>query len=195
MAWSPRSAIENAVIAVAAMIALFVFLSTTTTGKAMRATSFDREAAAMMGIDIDRVIVFTFVLGLSFLLLLVVALHASLGIRVFLIDLGAEVKTQKAIIVSDALHDAGFRERCQRRYHELRSAGHTLLLVSHEPRTIAAFCDRALLLEGGRITDVIDRPGIVAPTDVRFDLPGHFIALCSRFDDNRYGNPLQSPFY
>jgi len=29
----------------------------------MRATSFDREAAAMMGIDIDRVIVFTFVLG------------------------------------------------------------------------------------------------------------------------------------
>ena len=35
----------------------------TRTGKAMRATSFDREAAAMMGIDIDRVIVFTFVLG------------------------------------------------------------------------------------------------------------------------------------
>jgi branched-chain amino acid transport system permease protein len=29
----------------------------------MRAVSFDREAAAMMGIDIDRVIVFTFVLG------------------------------------------------------------------------------------------------------------------------------------
>jgi branched-chain amino acid transport system permease protein len=29
----------------------------------MRATSFDREAAAMMGIDIDKVIVFAFVLG------------------------------------------------------------------------------------------------------------------------------------
>ena len=29
----------------------------------MRATSYDREAAAMMGIDVDRVIVFTFVLG------------------------------------------------------------------------------------------------------------------------------------
>jgi ABC-type polysaccharide/polyol phosphate transport system ATPase subunit len=26
-----------------------------------------------------------------------------------------------------------------------------MLLVSHEPRTIAAFCDRALLLEEGRI--------------------------------------------
>jgi ABC-type polysaccharide/polyol phosphate transport system ATPase subunit len=26
-----------------------------------------------------------------------------------------------------------------------------MLLVSHDPRTITAFCDRALLLEGGRI--------------------------------------------
>ena len=34
---------------------------------------------------------------LQFLLLLVVALHASLGIRVFLIDLGANVKTQKIL--------------------------------------------------------------------------------------------------
>jgi branched-chain amino acid transport system permease protein len=32
-------------------------------GKAMRATSYDREAASMMGIDVDRVIVFAFVLG------------------------------------------------------------------------------------------------------------------------------------
>ena len=34
---------------------------------------------------------------LQFILLLVVALHASLGIRVFLIDLGAEVKTQRIL--------------------------------------------------------------------------------------------------
>jgi branched-chain amino acid transport system permease protein len=45
------------------MIALWLLVTRTTTGKAMRATSYDREAAAMMGIDIDRVIVFTFVLG------------------------------------------------------------------------------------------------------------------------------------
>ena len=45
------------------MIVLWVLVTRTRTGKAMRATSFDREAAAMMGVDIDRVIVFTFVLG------------------------------------------------------------------------------------------------------------------------------------
>ena len=32
-------------------------------GKAMRATSYDREAAAMMGIDVDRVIAITFFIG------------------------------------------------------------------------------------------------------------------------------------
>ena len=45
------------------MILLWMLVTRTRTGKAMRATSFDREAAAMMGIDIDRVIVFTFVIG------------------------------------------------------------------------------------------------------------------------------------
>ena len=45
------------------MILLWLLVNRTRTGKAMRATSFDREAAAMMGIDIDRVIVFTFILG------------------------------------------------------------------------------------------------------------------------------------
>src|SRR5205814_6999491 len=45
------------------MIVLWLLVNRTRTGKAMRATSYDREAAAMMGIDIDRVIVFAFVLG------------------------------------------------------------------------------------------------------------------------------------
>jgi branched-chain amino acid transport system permease protein len=45
------------------MIALTLFVARTKLGKAMRATAFDREAAAMMGIDVDRVIVTTFLIG------------------------------------------------------------------------------------------------------------------------------------
>jgi branched-chain amino acid transport system permease protein len=45
------------------MLVLWVLVTRTRIGKAMRATSHDREAAAMMGINIDRVIVFAFVLG------------------------------------------------------------------------------------------------------------------------------------
>jgi ABC-type polysaccharide/polyol phosphate transport system ATPase subunit len=50
-----------------------------------------------------------------------------------------------------AVGDAGFRKRCERRYLDLRALGHTVLIVSHEPPIIAKFCDRALLLDGGRV--------------------------------------------
>jgi branched-chain amino acid transport system permease protein len=45
------------------MVGLTLLVSRSTLGKAMRATAFDREAAAMMGIDVDRVIVSTFLIG------------------------------------------------------------------------------------------------------------------------------------
>jgi ABC-2 type transport system ATP-binding protein len=50
-----------------------------------------------------------------------------------------------------AVGDAGFRARCEERYRQLRAAGHTVILVSHDPRIVSAFCDRALLLDGGRV--------------------------------------------
>ena len=45
------------------MVALTIFVARTQIGRAMRATSFDLEAASMMGIDVDRVIVVTFLVG------------------------------------------------------------------------------------------------------------------------------------
>jgi len=45
------------------MVALTIFIARTQVGRAMRATSFDLEAASMMGIDVDRVIVVTFLIG------------------------------------------------------------------------------------------------------------------------------------
>jgi branched-chain amino acid transport system permease protein len=51
------------VTTVALMVSLTLFVAKTRLGKAMRATAYDREAAAMMGIDIDRVIVVTFFIG------------------------------------------------------------------------------------------------------------------------------------
>jgi branched-chain amino acid transport system permease protein len=49
--------------AVALMAGLIALVRYTQFGKAMRAVSFDREAAAMMGIDPDRVIATTFFVG------------------------------------------------------------------------------------------------------------------------------------
>jgi branched-chain amino acid transport system permease protein len=50
-------------VTVALMVALTVLVARTPIGKAMRATAYDREAAAMMGIDVDRVIASTFFFG------------------------------------------------------------------------------------------------------------------------------------
>jgi ABC-type polysaccharide/polyol phosphate transport system ATPase subunit len=59
-----------------------------------------------------------------------------------------------------AVGDAGFRERCEERYVQLHRDGHSMLLVSHDPRAISTFCTRAVLLEGGKV--VMDG----APADV-----------------------------
>ena len=50
-------------IALLLMMALHLFVNRTRLGKAMRATAQDAEAARMMGIDVDRVIVTAFFLG------------------------------------------------------------------------------------------------------------------------------------
>ncbi len=51
------------VAAVLMMLALYFFVQRTKTGRAMRAVAEDKEAAALMGVDVDRTIVITFALG------------------------------------------------------------------------------------------------------------------------------------
>ncbi|MBM4332969.1 MAG: branched-chain amino acid ABC transporter permease [Deltaproteobacteria bacterium] len=64
--WDFRILKFQAVVIVAAallMAALYTFIQRTRVGKAIRAVSEDKEASALMGIDIDRMIVTTFVIG------------------------------------------------------------------------------------------------------------------------------------
>jgi ABC-type polysaccharide/polyol phosphate transport system ATPase subunit len=59
----------------------------------------------------------------------------------------------RGILVLDetlAVGDAGFKERCEARFRQLRDRGHSAIVVSHNPSVVSTFCDRALLLAGGR---------------------------------------------
>lgn len=63
-------------------------------------------------------------------------------------------KAVRDVLVLDeifAVGDAGFKARCEQRYWELRALGHSAIIVSHNTRIIAEFCDRAILLDGGRV--------------------------------------------
>jgi branched-chain amino acid transport system permease protein len=59
----PRVDIVVIASAVVLMLALYFFVQRTKAGMAMRAVSEDQRVAALMGIDVDRVIVMTFAIG------------------------------------------------------------------------------------------------------------------------------------
>lgn len=61
-----RTGVLIMVLSVLMMVGLYLLIQYTKMGKAMRAVAEDRQTAALMGVDVDRVIVFTFALG-SFL--------------------------------------------------------------------------------------------------------------------------------
>jgi lipopolysaccharide transport system ATP-binding protein len=51
-----------------------------------------------------------------------------------------------------AVGDAGFQYRCVERMRELVQEGRTLVFVSHNMSAIESLCERAILLDHGRIT-------------------------------------------
>jgi lipopolysaccharide transport system ATP-binding protein len=59
-----------------------------------------------------------------------------------------------------AVGDEGFRAKCAKRMEAFRAAGVTLVFVSHDLPAVEALCDRAGLLEGGRLA------AVGAPRDV-----------------------------
>ncbi len=85
------------------------------------------------------------------------------------------------LIVDEALAvgDAYFQQRCLKRMQELRAQGKTMIFVSHDTAAIKALCDRAILLDHGRIVadgpapDVVMRylQGFVLPQEQRFPQP------------------------
>lgn len=58
-----------------------------------------------------------------------------------------------------AVGDAEFQKKCLQKMRTVAQCGRTVLLVSHHMHSVSALCDRALFLEGGKITydgDVIE---------------------------------------
>ncbi|MDR3444402.1 ABC transporter ATP-binding protein [Dyella sp.] len=65
----------------------------------------------------------------------------------------ATVVRPEILIVDEALSvgDAYFVHKCFKRIREFREAGTTLLIVSHDASAIQTLCDRAILIDSGRL--------------------------------------------
>jgi ABC-type polysaccharide/polyol phosphate transport system ATPase subunit len=59
-----------------------------------------------------------------------------------------------------AVGDAAFQQKCFDVFHRLKQEGKTILFVTHDMAAVTRFCDRAMLLERGRI-ETIGAPDIV----------------------------------
>ena len=55
-----------------------------------------------------------------------------------------------------AVGDAAFQQKCADAFHEMKATGKTIILVTHEMSTVREYCDRAMLINGGKIQHIGD---------------------------------------
>jgi ABC-type polysaccharide/polyol phosphate transport system ATPase subunit len=60
-----------------------------------------------------------------------------------------------------AVGDVAFQQKCFDEFTRLKKAGRTIVFVTHDMGAVERFCDRALLMEHGRVVD-IGEPGSIA---------------------------------
>jgi ABC-type polysaccharide/polyol phosphate transport system ATPase subunit len=60
-----------------------------------------------------------------------------------------------------AVGDATFQQKCFDEFHRLKAEGRTILFVTHNMLDVQRFCDRAMLLDEGRVVE-IGEPTLVA---------------------------------
>lgn len=60
-----------------------------------------------------------------------------------------------------AVGDAAFQQKCFEEFFRLKREGRTIVFVSHDMFSVERFCDRAMLIEHGRVTK-IGEPRVIA---------------------------------
>ncbi len=59
-----------------------------------------------------------------------------------------------------AVGDAAFQQKCFDAFRQMKDAGKTILFVTHDMGAVSRFCDRAMLLDRGRV-ELIGAPDVV----------------------------------
>ena len=51
-----------------------------------------------------------------------------------------------------AVGDASFQQKCEDVFHEMRAAGKTIILVTHDMNSVEKFCHRAMMIHDGKVS-------------------------------------------
>jgi ABC-type polysaccharide/polyol phosphate transport system ATPase subunit len=87
-----------------------------------------------------------------------------------------------------AVGDAAFQQKCFDQFLRLKAAGRTIVLVTHDMHAVERFCDRAMLLERGRIVDIGDPHHVAqAYNEINF---GRYVNESP--DGHRYGDQAEA---
>jgi ABC-type polysaccharide/polyol phosphate transport system ATPase subunit len=69
-----------------------------------------------------------------------------------------------------AVGDVSFQQKCFEQFHRLKAAGKTIIFVTHDMSAVERFCDRAMLMEHGRVVALGEpRPVARAYTELNFE--------------------------
>jgi ABC-type polysaccharide/polyol phosphate transport system ATPase subunit len=83
-----------------------------------------------------------------------------------------------------AVGDAAFQQKCFDQFQKLKAAGKTIIFVTHDMSSVERFCDRAMLLERGRMMSIGEPHAITrAYNELNFGRLVHDVT-----DANRYGD-------
>jgi ABC-type polysaccharide/polyol phosphate transport system ATPase subunit len=83
-----------------------------------------------------------------------------------------------------AVGDAAFQQKCFAQFQRLKAAGRTIVLVTHDMQSVERFCDRAMLIERGKVMQIGDPHDIAyAYNEINF---GRLIHDAP--PDHRYGD-------
>src|SRR5215216_206387 len=87
-----------------------------------------------------------------------------------------------------AVGDAAFQQKCFAKFEDLKAAGRTIVLVTHDMRAVERFCDRAMLIERGEVLDIGEPHDIaLAYNEINFGRLVH-----ERADGARYGSHAEA---
>jgi ABC-type polysaccharide/polyol phosphate transport system ATPase subunit len=85
-----------------------------------------------------------------------------------------------------AVGDASFQQKCYEQFEQLKRDGRTIVLVTHDMSAVERFCDRAMLIDRGRLQRIGDPHEIaLAYNELNF---GRLVEGAEPSEDGRYGD-------